>query len=156
MEKRLGRHGSREMSAPHEPSIGAMPPTVSVVLPVYNGERYVREAIDSVLTQTFRDFELLIIDDEPHIRQMMRMTLEAAGYQVEIAAPADASKEAAAIEAAYHMLVYLFPDLTGTLTTQYNSALAVIPNGAAKTAGMQAGQAAATLIIALRTGRRQI
>ena len=72
-------------------------------------------------------------------------------YGADISAPADASKEAATIEAAYHMLVYLFPDLTGTLTTQYNSALAVIPDGAAKTAGMQAGQAAASLIIALRT-----
>ena len=73
-------------------------------------------------------------------------------YGGDISAPADASKEAAAIEAAYRMLVYLFPDLAGTLTTQYNAALAVIPNGTAKTAGMQAGQAAATLIIGLRTG----
>jgi hypothetical protein len=73
-------------------------------------------------------------------------------YGGDISAPADASKEAAAIEAAYRMLVYLFPDLAGTLTTQYNAALAVIPNGTAKTAGMQAGQAAATLVIGLRTG----
>jgi glycosyltransferase involved in cell wall biosynthesis len=32
-------------------------------MPVYNGERYLREAIESILLQTFRDFELLIIDD---------------------------------------------------------------------------------------------
>lgn len=38
-------------------------PTISVVLPVYNAARYVREAIDSILHQTYRDFELLIIDD---------------------------------------------------------------------------------------------
>jgi glycosyltransferase involved in cell wall biosynthesis len=38
-------------------------PKVTVLLPVYNGERYLREAIDSVLIQTFIDFELLIIDD---------------------------------------------------------------------------------------------
>jgi GT2 family glycosyltransferase len=38
-------------------------PTVSVVLPAYNALRYVGAAIDSVLQQTFTDFELLIVDD---------------------------------------------------------------------------------------------
>lgn len=38
-------------------------PRVSVALPVYNGVRYLRESIDSVLGQTFEDFELLICDD---------------------------------------------------------------------------------------------
>lgn len=38
-------------------------PLVSVVLPVYNGEKYLAEAIDSVLAQTFGDFELIMIDD---------------------------------------------------------------------------------------------
>lgn len=36
---------------------------VTVLMPVYNGERFLREAIDSILQQTFTDFELLIIDD---------------------------------------------------------------------------------------------
>ena len=36
---------------------------VSVVIPVHNGERYLAEAIESILSQTFRDFELLIVDD---------------------------------------------------------------------------------------------
>ncbi|RJP58329.1 MAG: glycosyltransferase [Ignavibacteriales bacterium] len=36
---------------------------ISVILPVYNGEKYLREAIDSVLNQTFSDFELLILND---------------------------------------------------------------------------------------------
>ncbi len=40
-----------------------MPPTVSVIIPVFNGSNYVREAIDSVLTQTRRDYELLVVDD---------------------------------------------------------------------------------------------
>ena len=38
-------------------------PKVSVLMPVYNGEEYIREAIDSVLSQTLRDFELIIIND---------------------------------------------------------------------------------------------
>lgn len=40
-----------------------MTPVVSVLLPVHNGERYLGEAVESVLDQTFRDFELLILDD---------------------------------------------------------------------------------------------
>lgn len=38
-------------------------PKVTVVMPVYNSEQYLREAIDSVLGQTFPHFELLIIND---------------------------------------------------------------------------------------------
>ena len=38
-------------------------PKVSVVLPVYNGERFLGEAIQSVSDQTFHDFELLVVDD---------------------------------------------------------------------------------------------
>jgi glycosyltransferase involved in cell wall biosynthesis len=38
-------------------------PRVSVVMPVYNGERYVGAAIDSILAQSFRDFELIVIND---------------------------------------------------------------------------------------------
>ena len=38
-------------------------PTVSVLLPVYNGSPYFRAAVDSVLAQTFEDFECLILDD---------------------------------------------------------------------------------------------
>ena len=36
---------------------------VSVIMPVYNGEKYLAEAIDSILGQSFTDFELLIVDD---------------------------------------------------------------------------------------------
>ncbi|NVM23939.1 MAG: glycosyltransferase, partial [Desulfobacterales bacterium] len=38
-------------------------PKVTVLMSVYNGEKYLREAIDSILNQTFEDYEFLIIDD---------------------------------------------------------------------------------------------
>lgn len=38
-------------------------PKVSVLLPVYNGQDYLAEAIDSILSQSFSDFELIIIND---------------------------------------------------------------------------------------------
>lgn len=38
-------------------------PTLSVILPAYNAEKYIREAIDSILNQTYTDFELIIADD---------------------------------------------------------------------------------------------
>jgi glycosyltransferase involved in cell wall biosynthesis len=37
--------------------------TVSVIMPAYNVERYLAEAVDSVLAQTYRDFELVIVND---------------------------------------------------------------------------------------------
>jgi len=39
------------------------PPRVSVILPCYNGEAYLREAVWSILDQTFGDFELIVVDD---------------------------------------------------------------------------------------------
>ena len=38
-------------------------PLISVCMPVYNAQRYLKEAVVSILDQTFRDFEFLIIDD---------------------------------------------------------------------------------------------
>jgi len=38
-------------------------PLISVVMPVYNTEKFVAEAIESILAQTFTDFEIIIIDD---------------------------------------------------------------------------------------------
>jgi glycosyltransferase involved in cell wall biosynthesis len=39
-------------------------PEISVVMPVYNGENFLKEAIESILNQTYKDFEFLIVYDE--------------------------------------------------------------------------------------------
>ncbi|MFX0204600.1 MAG: glycosyltransferase family 2 protein [Candidatus Hodarchaeota archaeon] len=38
-------------------------PKVSVVMSVYNGERFLKKAIDSILAQTFQEFEFIVIND---------------------------------------------------------------------------------------------
>jgi len=40
-----------------------MPPRVSVVMPAYNAERFLEEAVGSILGQTFADLELIVVDD---------------------------------------------------------------------------------------------
>lgn len=40
-----------------------MTPAISVIVPVYKVEPYIKECLDSIFAQTFRDFELIIVDD---------------------------------------------------------------------------------------------
>jgi glycosyltransferase involved in cell wall biosynthesis len=40
-----------------------MSPKVSVIMPVYNTASFLKEAIESILNQSFTDFEFIIIDD---------------------------------------------------------------------------------------------
>lgn len=54
---------SAALTCTSEQRRGVAAPRVSVVMGVYNGERFLRPAIESILNQTFRDFELIIIED---------------------------------------------------------------------------------------------
>ena len=38
-------------------------PKISIIVPVYNAEKYLNRCVDSILSQTFKDFEILLIDD---------------------------------------------------------------------------------------------
>lgn len=40
-----------------------MKPVISVIIPVYNVEKYIRQCVDSVLEQSYKDFELILVDD---------------------------------------------------------------------------------------------
>jgi glycosyltransferase involved in cell wall biosynthesis len=38
-------------------------PKISIIMPVYNGEKFIKKTIDSILNQSFSDYELIIVDD---------------------------------------------------------------------------------------------
>jgi hypothetical protein len=73
-------------------------------------------------------------------------------YQVRLAQLPDASLDAAVATAAHHVLVYYFPAQQAALDADYAAALAAVPDGAAKTAGITVGQATAAGMIARRQG----
>ena len=71
-------------------------------------------------------------------------------YLVAPAADPSFSKDAAVAAAAFRVLVGLFPAQQGSLQTQYDAALAGIPDGAAKTGGIAVGEASAAAMLAAR------
>jgi len=71
-------------------------------------------------------------------------------YLGTITAPPGASAEAAAIQAAYHVLSTYFPSSASTLDAERAASLASIPDGQAKDDGITTGDAAAAAMIALR------
>jgi hypothetical protein len=73
-------------------------------------------------------------------------------YGPAITAPAGASTDAAVVEAAYQTLVHYFPSQAAALDSLHQEALALIPDGIAKSDGEDVGLATATSIINLRTG----
>lgn len=52
-----------EYSQPLLPSLANQTPAISVLMPIYNGEKYLRKTLDSLLLQNFKQFEVLCIDD---------------------------------------------------------------------------------------------
>jgi hypothetical protein len=73
-------------------------------------------------------------------------------YEYSVPAARDASPEAAAVEAAYRMLLHLLPDRAAALTAAYNLSMAAIPDGPCKTAGQSVGLSSANMLISLRAG----
>ncbi len=43
--------------------MNSLQPQISVLVPLYNSAAYLRGCIDSILNQTFTDFELILVDD---------------------------------------------------------------------------------------------
>ncbi|MDZ4722478.1 MAG: glycosyltransferase family 2 protein [candidate division Zixibacteria bacterium] len=54
---------SMSSSMSDQPDAGVMLPVVSIALPVFNGVPFIGEAIESILSQSFKDFELIITDN---------------------------------------------------------------------------------------------
>ncbi|WP_081318309.1 glycosyltransferase family 2 protein [Microbacterium testaceum] len=68
--RRARRHVGGEGTRPAAGSKCPIRPLVSVILPVYDGERYLTETLDAVLAQTFVDFELIVVDDASSDRSL--------------------------------------------------------------------------------------
>ncbi len=62
-QKAEGREQGVATSDLRHPTCDLRLPLVSVIMPTYNGERMIGEAIESVLAQDFRDLELIVVDD---------------------------------------------------------------------------------------------
>ena len=82
------------------------------------------------------------IDGEPYTIFAVRPT----------SVPSGASAEAAAVEAAYRVLIDRFPGQATYLNAQYTASLATIPNGQSKTDGIAVGAEVAALFLASRAG----
>ena len=57
---------------------------VSVVLPVFNEEKYIADTIDSILNQTFKNFELIIINDGSNDIHLVKSAPIPVGSQLQL------------------------------------------------------------------------
>ncbi len=73
-------------------------------------------------------------------------------YKYVLPAAPGASPDAAAVEAAYRVLLNLLPDRIDALTASYNLSMAAIPDGSAKSAGQEVGLLSANVLLSLRSG----
>jgi glycosyltransferase involved in cell wall biosynthesis len=71
--KERQKHVHAEIAEKHQ-KLSSNKPRVSIGMPVFNGEKYLREALDSILAQTYQDFELIISDNAStdHTQQICR------------------------------------------------------------------------------------
>lgn len=54
-------------------------PEISVIVPVYRVEKYLNDCIDSILAQTFADFELILVDDGSRTTALLCAMLQRQG-----------------------------------------------------------------------------
>jgi glycosyltransferase involved in cell wall biosynthesis len=64
-----------EMTAYHAVRAGE-PPAVSIIMPAYNAARFISEALDSVVAQTFTDYETIVVNDGSPDRDELERVLE--------------------------------------------------------------------------------
>lgn len=62
-EKSLGGKAASEDVLDNDNILPNVPPKVSVIMPVYNGEKYLKESVESVLNSTLEDIELICVND---------------------------------------------------------------------------------------------
>lgn len=63
----------QELMGPQDPR----PPKVSVIIPAFNTARYIRDTLESVLAQTFRDYEVIVVNDgSPDTPELEKVILE--------------------------------------------------------------------------------
>ena len=60
----------RDLSAKFAADLSSDPPAISVIVPVYNVENYLKAAVQSVLEQSFTDWELILVDDGSRDRSL--------------------------------------------------------------------------------------
>lgn len=57
-----------------------MKPIIPILIPIYNGEPYIRECMDSIFGQTYHDFEIICMHIPEHTRSVFRRL----GYSISI------------------------------------------------------------------------